>query len=70
VKLLFLPTHSSTLNPIETLWAHLKRRWRNILYRIQGALMPEDIPNLVGVMMKELGKQGQVMSTAAFRSMQ
>lgn len=30
-QLLFLPPASSILNPIETLWAHVKRQWRRSL---------------------------------------
>lgn len=31
VELLFLPPASSQYNPIETIWAVVKRRWRDIL---------------------------------------
>ena len=31
VELLFLPPASSVMNPIETLWAVIKRRWRQKL---------------------------------------
>ena len=33
VELLFLPSASSAFNPIETLWAQVKRSWRNTLLK-------------------------------------
>jgi transposase len=31
-KVMFLPTYSSELNPIETLWSMLKRKWTHVLH--------------------------------------
>ena len=37
-KVLFLPTYSSTLNPIERLWSILKRKWTQNLQLYVGEL--------------------------------
>lgn len=39
--LLFLPPSSSTLNPIETVWSHVKRLWRRKLLLSEPELMTE-----------------------------
>ena len=38
-QLFFLPVASSNLNPIETVWSHLKRKWRSRLLEYEVKLM-------------------------------
>ena len=41
-RLFFLPPASSILNPIETVWAHLKRQWRQSLVLTNPEIMGEN----------------------------
>ena len=38
-ELMFLPPVTSIFNPIETFWAHVKRKWRKLLQRYDPSKM-------------------------------
>lgn len=55
LDVMFLPPYSSPLNSIETLWAILKRNWKNRMLRVEPRINYNDTANLLKAECEVLG---------------